>query len=142
MSFDKPFRFVIDIENFDFESGESAPVEGPVYEVEGDTVFDGPTTSMVLTAKADDSVNDWFRKVITERDREPAKPYTRDLVLRPTTMQPGIYEDEDGDPFMVADYNGSSHLLFWIDDASASELAPGDTVLKGCYIKSHTVDQA
>ena len=55
-----------------------------------------------------------------------------DLLMRPTTLPPGLY-DTGSNPFMVVRHrDGKNYLLIWCDpsDALASFLA-GDILLKG-----------
>ncbi|MDP2683546.1 MAG: hypothetical protein Q8P20_00665 [bacterium] len=53
------------------------------------------------------------------------------LIMHPTNERPGIYEDEDGYLFMVAENDGVSYLMIWCDTEEERQL--GDIVFKGCW---------
>lgn len=63
------------------------------------------------------------------------EPFKRDLILRPTDLAPGIYEDEDG-AVMVGGFNGKPHVLLWFDLGTGREhVEPGDTLFEAVYAK-------
>ena len=59
-----------------------------------------------------------------EAQDQELKMATR-LIMRPTYMYPGIYEDEFG-TFVVTTLKGASYRMIWTDKSEDSE--PGDLV--------------
>ena len=82
------------------------------------------------------SVWDWYKKCLSQCIEESDRPYTRNLIMRPTDMEHGLYETDEG-PFMVAEHEGRNYLMIWCDDEDNVESEPGDLVYLGVYSKSY-----
>jgi hypothetical protein len=63
----------------------------------------------------------------------------QDLVLRPTTLDSGLYEGEGG-PFAVAKHSdGHNYLLLWFE-AGKAVTEPGDLLLQGVTLTDTMYD--
>ena len=76
------------------------------------------------------SMEDWLSESSNNQST------TRDLVLKPIDIKPGIYENEDGNPYMVCQVKNQSYLMIWNDvDIEDAKVDHDDLVFKDCYIK-------
>jgi hypothetical protein len=66
----------------------------------------------------------------------------RDLILRPTPLEPGHYETEDKFAFSVVRHeNGRNYMMLWVSAGEGQKLAqPGDTVYENAFVSDHKVE--
>jgi hypothetical protein len=63
----------------------------------------------------------------------------RDLILRPTALEPGVYPSQDGksDIVVIQHTSGRNYEMIWCKAGDANKYAqPGDTICPQAYIRN------
>lgn len=95
--------------------------------------IDNGKLSMEPLNSGDKALQDWMTKVSGEACLTPGEPYTRDMILRPTTLSPGVYfiNEDKTEATVIVEYKGEAYQQIFCEPGGTDRIsAEGDLIFR------------